>query len=88
MHSRFRRAFEDGDATNIPGWDDVAKSLACEFPELAGEEDIGERLFELIREPHQTMPSSYATWREALEYCLERYPASANSGVEAEAVPF
>lgn len=87
MHARFRRAFEEGDCTNIPGWDDVAKSMAAEFPELAGEDNISQRLFELIREPHQRMPTAEETWREVLDYLRTRYETNEPTASHEE-VPF
>lgn len=89
MHARFGRAFGEGDMTNIPGWDDVARSMQCEFPELSNVDDISQHLFELIREPHQTMPSACDTWKEAFDLCLERVGDwSVDEEIELAAVPF
>jgi len=78
MKSRFRRAFEDGDMTLIPRFDDVAQSIACEFPELSNKDDISQWLFEFLREPHNTLPSLESFYAQALELCSD----------ETTAVPF
>lgn len=85
MQARFGRAFAEGDMTNIPGWDDVAQSIKAEFPELTNVDDVAQHLFELIREPHQTMPPASETWQEALDRCGE-WVAAANDDLAA--VPF
>lgn len=85
MHARFGRAFGEGDMTNIPGWDDVAQSMKAEFPEFINVDDVSQHLFELIREPHQTMPPASETWKEAFDLCLERV---GDWSVDLEAVPF
>lgn len=89
MHARFRRAFGEGDSTNIPGWDEVARSMQVEFPELANVDDIGQHLFEMIREPHQTMPAAAETWQEAFNLCLDRVGDwSVDVESELAAIPF
>jgi len=69
LHRKFAKAFAEGDRTNIPRWDDVAQSMAEECPELRGVEDPAERLFELLREPHEKMPPTAETWALALDRC-------------------
>lgn len=89
MQVRFRYAFAEGDMTNIPRWDDVAQSMACEFPELSGNDDVSQRLFELIREPHNRLPTAEETWREAFDYCLAHVDQWADMETESlETVPF
>jgi len=67
----YRDAFEGGDMTMIPGFDDVAKELAnTEIPEL-GQDDPATALWELITAPKDNMPSADATMREAIERALE-----------------
>lgn len=87
LQARFRRAFAEGDMDNIPRWDDVAQSMRCEFPELANVDDVSQHLFELLREPHDCLPSAEETWRDVLDYCVNHVGEWADVE-ESEPVPF
>ncbi len=78
MWVKYRAAFSEGDMTNIPGWDLTAQSIYYEFPGLAEEEEVSQKLFELIRAHHTPMPSIAATWQQAIAACE----------TETAAVPF
>lgn len=66
----FPRAFGEGDRTNIPGFDDAAKTIACEFPEFDCD-DPAERLFEFLQTEWVRVPSADETYEEAIQLCLE-----------------
>jgi len=86
----YREAFEGGDMTMIPRFDDVAKELAnTEIPEL-GQDDPATALWDLITAPKDTMPPADETMREAIEHALEMTVDAAEvpAADELEAVPF
>lgn len=84
FHVRYRHAFTDGDRGNIPGFDETAADMATRFPELETDGDPAAKLFELLAQPHRTLPTSEETWDEAIR--------AAETGLGAaivdEAVPF
>ena len=56
------------DAASVPHFDEIADTLAREYPELfAGQDDVGNRLAELIQEG----PPASLTWVEARRQALE-----------------
>lgn len=86
----YREAFEGGDMTMIPGFDDAAKELAnTEIPEL-GQDDPAAALWELITAPKDNMPPADETMREAIERAVEMTVDAADvpAADELEAVPF
>jgi hypothetical protein len=83
LQRRFADAFTDGDHAAIPGWDDVAQSMACEFPELLHTENVAQRLYDLLKAPHDRLPSVEATWQAVLDYC-----ESHRDQLVPEAAPF
>lgn len=85
MHVRYARAFGEGDRTLIPRWDETADELAGEFPELASDGDPAEKLFEIIAQRYQPLPTSAETWRQAIDLCLSRV---ADWAADAVPVPF
>ena len=79
---KYRRAFEGGDMTMIPGFDDVAKELAAtEIPEL-GQDNPAEALWDLIVPAKPQLPAADDTMADAFELALERVSQ------DLEAVPF
>lgn len=83
---RYPRAFGEGDRTNIPGFDDLAQAIACEYPELNREDDPAEALFEFLSQPHNCLPSAEETWDEAIESWAEN--AGDCSLLNDSAIPF
>lgn len=86
----YREAFEGGDMTMIPGFDDVAKELAnTEIPEL-GQDDPATALWDLITAPKDNMPPADETMRLAFDRALEMTVEAADvtAADELEAVPF
>ena len=65
---RYNGAFGGGaDQNAIPGWDILADSIACSFPELKINDDPGGDLYRLIL----SRPVHIPTRREALQQALE-----------------
>jgi hypothetical protein len=86
----YREAFDGGDMTLIPGFDDVAKELAnTEIPEL-GQDDPAAALWDLITAPKDLMPPADETMRHAIDRALELNVEAADvpAADELEAVPF
>jgi hypothetical protein len=86
----YRDAFDGGDMTMIPGFDDVAKELAnTELPEL-GQDDPAAALWDLITAPKDLMPPADETMRLAFDRALELTVEAADvpAADELEAVPF
>lgn len=87
----YREAFEGGDYTMIPHFDDVAKELAnTEIPEL-GCDDPAAALWELITAPKDVMPPADDTMREAIDRALELTAEAADVAAaadELDCVPF
>lgn len=86
----YREAFEGGDMTMIPGFDDVAKELAnTEIPEL-GQDDPATALWELVTAQKDNMPPADETMREAIDRALELTVEAADvtAADELECVPF
>jgi len=86
----YREAFEGGDCTMIPGFDDVAKELAnAEIPEL-GQDEPAVALWDLITAPKDMMPPADETMRHAIDRALDLTVEAADvpAADELEAVPF
>jgi hypothetical protein len=86
----YREAFEGGDCTMIPGFDDVAKELAnTEIPEL-GQDDPATALWDLITAPKDMMPTADETMSQAIDRAIELTAEAADVAAvdELEAVPF
>lgn len=64
--SRWGRKVAEGDHTLVPGYDELAQSIAAEFPEYA-REDGTERLFDFLFSPYDKMPPRETLCRDAMD---------------------
>jgi len=65
--ARLGRKVEGGDYTRIPGYDTLAASVACQFPEYAGDDGCA-ALWDLLLSPFERMRPRAEFYAEALEW--------------------
>lgn len=89
LKRKYRKAFDGGDMTMIPGFDDVAKELAAtDIPEL-GTDNPAEALWDLIVPNKPQATPAAEIMREAMELALETVAEDVLEDCEElEAVPF
>ena len=72
-----RQAFNGGDMTSLPHFDEVAQELAStDIPEL-GQDDPAAALWQLISEPAPHLPTADETMRQAIDMAAADRPAAA-----------
>jgi excisionase family DNA binding protein len=72
-----RHATTTGDATNVRGFDDIARELAAgEIPEL-GADDPAAALWDLVTAPAPVLPTADETMRKAIDKAAAEAPAAA-----------
>lgn len=79
--SVYRRAFADGDMTQIPCFDMLAQELSWEHPELTRDGDPATALWELLSEPVDRLPAAADTYRETIDLLADGYVARADTVV-------
>lgn len=71
----YRKQFSEGDCDSIPGLDDVAQSIACEF----GFVRSTDQLFEILKSPAPQAPTREELLKQARELATAKPVADADS---------